>query len=229
VQAIVEQDLVAQGFTVLPHTEVDGEARYSGIVKDGKPAVEVGDNFMSGFGGNGTKNRWFTAGNRPFFGTGAQGPLSETSALIHLARESGKTLLFYRFKIQFTEIDAKNNLLFSSVKGKNVLHMVSADATIYTPANTLGSMIKLNANLTAGTDFIAEVQELPKDRADEVALNMGAALRALATMSAVTTSSSKASGHYGVIADPAKYQAGSLALIKATSRQFAEAIRKAQK
>ncbi len=229
VQAIVEQDLKAQGFTVLPNTEVDKEARYAGITKDGKSGVEVGDNFMSGFGGNGVKNRWYTAGNRPFFGTGAQGPLSETSALIHLARESGKTLLFYRFKIQFTEIDAKNNLFFSSVKGKNVLHMVSADATIYTPANTLGSMIKLDANLTAGSDFISDVQELPKNAADEVALNMGAALEALRTMSAVTTTSSKASGHYGIVADPAKYSEGSLALIKATSRQFAEAIRKAQK
>ncbi len=229
VQDLIEQDLKAQGFTVLPRTDVDGEARYAGIAKDGKAGVEVGDNFMSGFGGNGVKNRWFTAGNRPFFGTGAQGPLSETSALIHLARESGKTLLFYRFKLQFTEIDAKNNLFFSSVKGKNGLHMVSADATIYTPANTLGSMIKLNANLTAGSEFIADIQELPKNAADEVALNMGAALEALRTMGTVTTTSGKASGHYGIIADPAKYTEGSLALIKAVSRQFAAAIRKAQK
>lgn len=229
VQAIVEQDLKAQGFTVLPPTSIDQEPRYAGIAKDGRPGVEVGDNFMSGFGGNGIKNRWYAAGKRPFFGTGATGALSETSALIHLARESGKTLLFYRFKIQFTEIDAKNNLFVSYVKGKNVLHMVSADATIYTPANTLGAMIKLDANLTAGSDYIQEVQELPKNAADEVALNMGAALEALRTMSAVTTTSSKATGHYGIVADPEKYQAGSLALIKATSAQFAQAIRKAQK
>lgn len=228
VQEIVENDLKSQGFALLPHTEVDQEARYSGIAKPGKPGVEIGDNFMSGIGGNGIKNRWFTAGNRPFFGTGAQGPLSETSALIHLARESGKTLVFYRFKIQFTEIDAKNNLFVSYVKGKNVLHMMSADATVYTPANTLGSMLKLKANLTAGDDYIQDVQELPADAADRVALNMGAALEALRTMSTVTTSTSKATGHYGIIADPARYEAGSLRLIKATSKQFAQALRKAQ-
>jgi hypothetical protein len=184
---------------------------------------------MSGFAGNGIKNRWYSAGHRPFFGTGATGALSETSALIHLARESGKTLLFYRFKIQFTEIDAKNNLFVTYVKGKNVLHMVSADACVYTPANTQGSMLKLGANLTAGSDYIKEVQELPKNTADQVSSNMGAALEALRTLGSVQTSSSKASGHYGIVADPARYEEGGLLLIKATSRQMAQALRNAQK
>lgn len=229
VQGIVEADLAAQGFSLLPKDAIDREARYASFAKDGKAGAEIGDNFMSGFGGNGSKNRWYSAGNRPFFGTGATGALSQTSALIHLARESGKTLLFYRFKVQFTEIDAKNNLLFSSVKGKNILHMSSADVTVYTPANTLGSMLKLRADLTAGSDYVEAVQELPKKAADEVASNMGAALESLRTMSAVTTTSSKASGRYGIVADPARYQEGSLLLIKATSKQFAQALRKAQK
>ncbi|MDB6093277.1 MAG: hypothetical protein JWM32_839 [Verrucomicrobia bacterium] len=227
-QDIVEKDLAAQGFQLLPKDSVDQEPRYTGIAKTGKAGAEIGDDFMSGFAGNGLKSRWFTAGNRPFFGTGATGALSETSALIHLARESGKTLLFYRFKVQFTEIDAKNNLFISYVKGKNMLHILSADACVFTPANTMGSMMKLNANLTAGSDYVEEVRELPKDQADRVGLNMSAALSSLMG-SPTTTSSSKNSGQYAIIANPDRYQADSLLLIKAVSKQVAQALRKAQK
>jgi hypothetical protein len=160
-QGIVEKDLAAQGFTLLPKDAIDNEARWLGIAKDGKPGEDVKDNFMSGFMGNGSMNRWFTAGDRPLFGTGAQGPLSETSALIRTAREKKISLLLYRFKIQFTDLEGRNNLVFNYVKGKNVLHMLSADVAVFTPEHTQGSMIKLSANVTAGSDFVQDVSGSP--------------------------------------------------------------------
>jgi len=160
-QAMVEKDLAAQGFELLPVDSIDGEARWLGIAKDGKTGEDVKDNFMSGFMGNGSMNRWFTAGNRPLFGTGAQAALSETSALIRTARERKISLLFYRFKVQFTDLEGKNGLVFNYVKGKNVLHMVSADLAVFTPANTNGGMITLTANLTAGSDFVQDMQGSP--------------------------------------------------------------------
>ena len=63
-QTSVEKDLVAQGFEILPKDSIDNEARWQGIAKDGKPGEDVKDNFMSGFMGNGSMNRWFTAGGR---------------------------------------------------------------------------------------------------------------------------------------------------------------------
>lgn len=157
-QAMVEKDLAAQGFTLLPKDTIDHEARWLGIAKDGKVGEDVKDNFMSGFMGNGSMNRWFTAGDRPLFGTGAQGPLAETSALIRTAREKKISLLLYRFKIQFTDLEGKNNLVFNYVKGKNVLHIVSADVSVFTPEHTQGSIIKLSADVTAGADFVQELQ-----------------------------------------------------------------------
>ena len=157
-QTMVEKDLAAQGFEILPKESIDTEARWLGIAKDGKIGEDVKDNFMSGFMGNGSMNRWFTAGNRPLFGTGAQAALSETSALIRTARERKISLLFYRFKVQFTDLEGRNNLVFNYVKGKNVLHMLSADLAVFTPANTNGGMIVLNENLTAGSDFVQELQ-----------------------------------------------------------------------
>lgn len=228
-QAIVEGDLAAQGFELLPHDAVDHESRITGITKDGQIGVEVGDNFMSGFGGNGTYNRWFTAGNRPLFGTGAQATLGETSALIRTARETGKTLLFYRFKIEYTEIDAKNNILFSDVSGKNLLHIVSADLCVFTPANTQGAKLKLKANITAGADYVQEVRDLPADPGQWKSLNLGAAMDSLLTGSMSTTTQGKASGQYAIVANPARYSDDSLRLMKAVSKQFAQALRKAQK
>ena len=227
-QAMVEKDLAAEGFTLLPKESIDTEARWLGIAKSTQFGAEVGDNFMSGFAGNGTKNRWFTAGGRPLFGTGATGALSELSPLIRTAREKKISLLFYRFKIQFAEIDAKTGVIFSYVKGKNLLHMVSADLAVFTPEHTLASMLKLQADITAGSDFVQEVQELPKDKAAEVGLQMGALLQTLASGSATTATSGKSSGHYAVIANPERYKADSLLLIQAVSRQFAQALRKAQ-
>jgi hypothetical protein len=157
-QAMVEKDLVAAGFEILPKESIDNETRWTGIAKDGKPGEDVKDNFMSGFMGNGSMNRWFTAGARPLFGTGAQAALSETSALIRTARERKISLLFYRFKVQFTELEGKNTLVFNYVKGKNELHIVSADLSVFTPEHTLGSLIKLNANLTVGSDFVQDLQ-----------------------------------------------------------------------
>lgn len=157
-QTMVEKDLAAQGFEILPKESIDTEARWLGIAKDGKTGEDVKDNFMSGFMGNGSMNRWFTAGNRPLFGTGAQAALSETSALIRTARERKISLLFYRFKVQFTDLEGKNGLVFNYVKGKNVLHVMSADLAVFTPANTNGGMIILNENLTAGSDFVQELQ-----------------------------------------------------------------------
>jgi hypothetical protein len=160
-QAMVEKDLAAQGFEILPKESIDTEARWTGIAKDGKTGEDVKDNFMSGFMGNGSMNRWYTAGNRPLFGTGAQAALSETSALIRTAREKKISLLFYRFKVQFTDLEGKNNLVFNYVKGKNVLHLVSADMSVFTPEHTLGSIVKLTANLTAGSDFVEEAIGVP--------------------------------------------------------------------
>ena len=195
-QAIVEKDLAAQGFEILPKESIDTEARWLGIAKNGKPGEDVKDNFMSGFMGNGSMNRWFTAGDRPLFGTGATGALSELSPLIRTARERKISLLFYRFKVQFTDLEGKNGLVFNYVKGKNILRMVSADVAVFTPEHTLGGMIKLNANLTAGSDFVQELQGSP--------------------------------GRYKVVADPVRFKADSLLLIQATSKQFAQALRKAQ-
>ncbi len=195
-QAMVEKDLTAQGFEILPKESIDTEARWLGIAKDGKPGEEVKDNFMSGFMGNGSMNRWFTAGDRPLFGTGFTGALSETSALIRTARERKISLLFYRFKVQFTELEGKNALVFTYLKGRNLLHLVSADVAVFTPEHTQGGMIKLTANITAGSDFVQELQGSP--------------------------------GRYKVIAHPEQYQADCLALLSAVSKQFAEAIRKAQ-
>lgn len=160
-QAMVEKDLAAQGFEILPKESIDTEARWLGIAKDGKPGEDVKDNFMSGFMGNGSMNRWYTAGNRPLFGTGFTGALSETSALIRTARERKISLLLYRFKVQFTELEGKNGLVFNYVKGKNVLRIVSADVSVFTPAHTQGAMIKLNANVTAGADFVQELKGNP--------------------------------------------------------------------
>jgi hypothetical protein len=160
-QAIVEKDLADKGFEILPKESIDQEPRWLGITKDGKTGEDVKDNFMSGFMGNGSMNRWYTAGNRPLFGTGAQAALSETSALIRTAREKKISLLFYRFKVQFTDLEGSNGIVFNYVKGKNVLRMVSADLSVFTPEHTLGSLIKLNANVTAGTDFVADVVGSP--------------------------------------------------------------------
>ncbi len=195
-QALVEKDLAAQGFEILPKESIDTEARWLGIAKEGKTGEDVKDNFMSGFMGNGSMNRWFTAGGRPLFGTGATGALSELSPLIRTARERKISLLFYRFKVQFTDLEGKNGLVFNYVKGKNVLHLVSADMAVFTPAHTLGALVKLNANLTAGSDFVEELKGSP--------------------------------GNYVVIANPERYKADSLLLIKAASKQFAAALRKGQ-
>ncbi|MEO6568427.1 MAG: hypothetical protein ABIO94_06650 [Opitutaceae bacterium] len=160
-QAMVEKDLTAQGFEILPKDSIDTEARWLGIAKNGKTGEDVKDNFMSGFMGNGSMNRWFTAGNRPLFGTGAQAALEETSALIRTARERKISLLFYRFKVQFTELEGKNGLVFNYVKGKNVLHVLSADLSVFTPANTQGGIIILKENITAGSDFVQDLQGNP--------------------------------------------------------------------
>jgi len=156
-QAIVEKDLADKGFEILPEDTIDQESHWLGITKDGKTGEDVKDNFMSGFMGNGSMNRWFTAGNRPLFGTGATGALSELSPLIRTARERKISLLFYRFKVQFTDLESNNGLVFHYVKGKNALRIVSADVSVFTPEHTLGTMIKLNANVTAGTDFVQDM------------------------------------------------------------------------
>jgi hypothetical protein len=174
VQTMVEADLTAQGFEVLPKDSIDAEPRWLGIAKNGKTGEDVKDNFMSGFMGNGSMNRWFTAGDRPLFGTGATGALSELSPLIRTAREKKISLLFYRFKVQFTDLEGKNGLVFNYVKGKNVLRMVSADLAVFTPEHTLGALIKLNANVTAGSDFVQELKGTKGDYvvvADPVAYN----------------------------------------------------------
>ncbi|CAN5265645.1 hypothetical protein BH11PSE14_BH11PSE14_01660 [soil metagenome] len=160
-QTLVEKDLAAQGFEVLPKESIDAEPRWLGINKSGKTGEDVKDNFMSGFMGNGSMNRWFTAGDRPLFGTGFTGALSELSPLIRTAREKKISLLFYRFKVQFTDLEGKNNLVFNYVKGKNVLHIVSADVAVFTPEHTLGALIKLNANITAGSDFVQDLKGSP--------------------------------------------------------------------
>ncbi len=157
-QTMVEKDLAAQGFEVLPKESIDAEPRWLGINKDGKTGEDVKDNFMSGFMGNGSMNRWFTAGDRPLFGTGPTGALSELSPLIRTAREKQISLLFYRFKVQFTDLEGKNGIVFNYVKGKNVLHILSADLAVFTPEHTLGALIKLNANITAGSDFVQELK-----------------------------------------------------------------------
>jgi hypothetical protein len=195
-QSMVEADLAAQGFEVLPKESIDAEPKYLGIAKNGKTGEDVKDNFMSGFMGNGSMNRWYTAGDRPLFGTGFTGALSELSPLIRTAREKQISLLFYRFKVQFTDIEGKNGLVFNYVKGKNVLRIVSADMAVFTPTHTLGALVKLNANVTAGSDFVQELKGNP--------------------------------GNYVVVADPVAYKADALTLTHAVSKQFAQALRKAQ-
>jgi hypothetical protein len=195
-QAIVEKDLAAAGFEVLPKETFDQEPRWMGIAKDGKVGEEIGDNFMSGFGGNGIKSRWYAASNRPLFGTAVTGALAETSSLIRMAREKKISILTYRFKIQYTSIDSDNNLLFNSMSGKEVLHMLSADMAVFTPEHTQGGFIELKADLTAGADYVEK--------------------------------SEGGKGRYVITANPERYQAGSLMLIGAVSKQFADVLRKAQ-
>src|SRR6478609_8914223 len=43
-QAIVDKDLAAQGFTLLPKDSIDTEARWLGIAKDAKTGEDVKDN-----------------------------------------------------------------------------------------------------------------------------------------------------------------------------------------
>lgn len=160
-QTMVEADLAEQGFEILPKDTIDAEPKWLGIKKNGVVGADVKDNFMSGFMGNGSMNRWYTAGDRPLFGTGATAALSELSPLIRTAREKKISLLFYRFKVQFTDLEGKNGLVFNYVKGKNVLRIVSADLSVFTPEHTLGSLIKLNANITAGSDFVQELKGSP--------------------------------------------------------------------
>ena len=197
-QAMVEADLAAQGFEILPKESIDAEPRWLGIKKNDAvgDGVEMKDNFMSGFMGNGSMNRWYTAGDRPLFGTGFTGALSDLSPLIRTARDKKISLLFYRFKVQFTDLEGKNGLVFNYVKGKNVLRIVSADLAVFTPEHTLGSLIKLNANVTAGSDFVQELKGSP--------------------------------GNYVVVADPVAYKADSLTVIHAVSRQLAAALKKGQ-
>lgn len=197
-QAMVEKDLAAAGFEMLPATSIDQDPRWLSISKNEQTGVEVGDNFMSGFAGNGIKNVWYTAAQRPLFGTGSTGALSELSPLIHIAREKKISLLFYRFKVQFADVDADKGIFFSSIKGENVLHMISADCCVFTPANTLGGMLKLQANLTAGSDYVQEMK--------------GAA----------------GQGDYLIVANPERYTTDALRLIHATSKQIAQALRAAQ-
>jgi len=153
-QAIVEQDLAKAGFEVLPKDTLDQDSLWTGIPKDGKPGVEVGDNFLSGFGGNGVMNRWYTAGHRPLFGTGSGGALDSVATLLKIAKQKQVTILAYRFKIQYSQIDAQNHVFYSSVKGKNQLHMLSADLSVVTPDHILGGLVKLKADLTAGSDYV---------------------------------------------------------------------------
>ena len=196
-QEIVEADLRAQGFELLPRDAVDREPRFTGIPKKGVTGAEAKDDFMSGIGGNGSFNRWFTAGNRPFWGEGTRGLFSEHSTLVHLARNTGKTVVLYRFKVQFAEVDAKSGVVFSKLKGKTNLHLAGAEVGIFTPANTMGAMFNLDDNLSYGANFI-------------------------------NTMSGNDDGDNRIVADPEAYEDGSLKLIKAVSRQFAEAIKRGQ-
>jgi hypothetical protein len=195
-QSMVEKDLTAAGFEVLPKDTFDQEPRWVGIAKDGKVGEEIGDNFMSGFGGNGIKSRWYAASNRPLFGTAVTGALSETSPLIRMAREKKISILMYRFKVQYTSIDSSNNLLFNAMSGKEVLHMISADLAVFTPEHTQGGFMELKADLTAGADYVEK--------------------------------SEGGKGNFVITANPERYQAGSLVLIGAASKQFADVLRKAQ-
>lgn len=195
-QAIVEQDLAKAGFEVLPKDTLDQDPLWIAIPKDGKPGVEIGDNFMSGLGGNGVMNRWYTAGNRPLFGTGSGGALDSVAALLKIAKQRQITIIAYRFKIQYTEIDAQNHVFYSVVKGKNQLHMSSADLSVVTPDHILGGLVKLKADLGAGSDYVE--------------------------------SNSGDKGSYLITANPERYKAGSVALVKAVSPQFAQHLRKAQ-
>jgi hypothetical protein len=197
-QAMVEKDLIAAGFEILPATTIDQEPRWLGIKKDEPTGVEVKDNFMSGFAGNGIKNIWYTSGQRPLFGTGSTGALSELSPLIRTAREKKISLLFYRFKVQFADVDANKGLFFSTIKGENVLHMVSADCAVFTPEHTLGGMLKLQDNITAGSDYIQSIEGVAGE------------------------------GNYVIIADAERYSTDALRLIHALSKQFATALRAAQ-
>jgi hypothetical protein len=195
-QAIVEQDLASAGFEVLPQDTLDHDPLWVVIPKNGKPGEEVGDNFLSGFGGNGVMNRWYAAGGRPLFGTGSGGALDNVADLLKMAKEKQVTIIAYRFKIQYTVIDANNHVFFSTVSGKNVLHMISADMSVVTPTHILGGLVKLKADLTAGSDYME--------------------------------SNSGEKGSYFITANPERYKAGAVALVKAVSPQFAQLLRKAQ-
>lgn len=59
------------------------------------------------------------------------------------------------------KLEGKNALVFNYVKGKNSLHIVSADLAVFTPEHTQGAMIKLNANLAAGSDFVRTCRGIP--------------------------------------------------------------------
>ena len=62
---------------------------------------------------------------------------------------------------QFTDLEGKKGLVFNYVKGKNVLRIVSADMAVFTPEHALGALVKLNANITAGSDFVQELKGSP--------------------------------------------------------------------
>ena len=106
--------------------------------------------------------------------------------------------------------------------------MLSADVAVFTPEHTLAALLKLKADVTAGSDYVQEVRELPKEKAETIGLQMSAVLQTLVSGAATTATSGKPSGHYAVVANPERYQADSLLLIKAASKQFAQALRKAQ-
>ena len=125
-------------------------------------------------------------------------PDDDIRTLIRTAREKKISLLFYRFKVQFADVDTNKGVFFSSIKGENVLHMVSADCAVFTPANTLGGMLRLGDNITAGGDYVRDMK--------------GAA----------------GEGNYVIVADPERYAADALRLIHATSKQMAQALRAAQ-
>ncbi|MFT3755954.1 MAG: hypothetical protein QM769_08400 [Pseudoxanthomonas sp.] len=72
-QDIVEADLRAQGFELLPRDAVDQEPRYAGIAKKGVAGVETKDDFMSGVGGNGSFEPLVHRWQPPILGYGHEG------------------------------------------------------------------------------------------------------------------------------------------------------------
>ncbi|MFT3755953.1 MAG: hypothetical protein QM769_08395 [Pseudoxanthomonas sp.] len=86
-----------------------------------------------------------------------RGLFSEHSTLVHLARDTGKTVVLYRFKVQFADVDAKSGVVFSKLKGKTNLHLAGAEVGIFTPANTMGAMFNLDDNLSSGVGFTSDV------------------------------------------------------------------------